>query len=153
MKELNVDRLLEKYWEGNTSLEEEQALRHYFLEGEPEERHLVYRDLFTFFREEKSITFPGTIAKPARIIRQRYLGWTGIAASILLIVSISVVIVVNRYDSGQAKVDPWAKYEVNDPQLAKAATENALVFLSTRMRKGERELEENMRPFRKLPFK
>jgi len=49
----NIDLLLEKYWAGESSLEEEQSLRLYFNQDEIAERHLSFVSLFRFFAEEQ----------------------------------------------------------------------------------------------------
>lgn len=41
-----MNKLLEKYWEGNTSLEEEQQLKRYFTSGNVASEHLAYKALF-----------------------------------------------------------------------------------------------------------
>ena len=78
----NIDKLLDKYFEGETSLQEEKELRQYFQNGNVEERHLMYAPMFDFFLEER---------KEAVIEKKRKIPlyvWVSIAASILLVVCV-----------------------------------------------------------------
>ncbi len=56
---MNISELIERYFEGETSLAEEQMLKKYFASGEIAEEHMSYADLFAFFGSEAKITFNG----------------------------------------------------------------------------------------------
>ncbi len=49
---MNIEELLNKYFEGETSSEEEQQLRTYFSSGEVPEHLIVYKPLFAYIEEE-----------------------------------------------------------------------------------------------------
>ncbi|MCU6167891.1 hypothetical protein KWH76_24100, partial [Enterobacter roggenkampii] len=49
----DIDKILEKYFDGETSLEEEKILRQYFRQPEIEERHKMYASMFNFFSQER----------------------------------------------------------------------------------------------------
>lgn len=78
----DIDKLLDKYFEGETSLQEEKVLRSYFLGTKIEERHKVFKPMFNFFSEEKNET--STQKRHTYPVRM----WIGIAASILLLAGI-----------------------------------------------------------------
>lgn len=78
----NIDKLLEKYFEGETSLSEEKALRDYFLQTNIEDRHKVYKSIFNFYSEEKDKI------SPKKKIGISYIKWISIAAGILIIAGI-----------------------------------------------------------------
>ncbi len=48
----NINNILAKYWEGQSSLEEEAQLRSYFLSNEVAEEHKEYVPLFQFYASE-----------------------------------------------------------------------------------------------------
>lgn len=50
MKE--IERLLERYFEGDTSAAEEKILRDFFASGEVPEHLLIHKPLFAYFEEE-----------------------------------------------------------------------------------------------------
>lgn len=52
----NIDRTLEKYFEGETSLEEEKELILYFQSDKIESKHEQYKAIFQFITIEKSTT-------------------------------------------------------------------------------------------------
>lgn len=84
---MNIDDLLNKYFEGETSCEEEQCLRNYFASDNVSQHLLMYKPMFTYFSEEigkqqqkKPKTFP---------LRRKIMYYaSGIAAAILLIIGI-----------------------------------------------------------------
>ena len=59
MKYNEIESLLEKYWEGETSLEEERALKAYFNAGTPvDERLRTVAPLFAALRAERAVELP-----------------------------------------------------------------------------------------------
>ncbi len=101
----HIKQLLKKYFEGSTSLEEEQALRDYFKQESIDESLKSYQPLFEFFREEREMhtTLPVTKATESRNRNQRKMTLpeqpkkrflpifrTGIAAAASIILLLSV---------------------------------------------------------------
>jgi len=95
---MKIDELLDKYFEGETSCEEERELRRFFTEEEVPEHLQTYRPLFAYLNreatsmaeptEEKSVTTESakevpTQRKPSRLYRTFY-AVSGIAAGLLL---------------------------------------------------------------------
>ena len=54
----NIDNILNKYFEGLTTLAEEKALRHYFSSDKVKEAHEMYRPMFTYFTTAQNVTNP-----------------------------------------------------------------------------------------------
>ena len=48
----NIENLLEQYFEGQTSAEEEAMLRHFFASGDIPENLVMYKPLFAYFDDE-----------------------------------------------------------------------------------------------------
>ena len=105
MNTSEIEVLLEKYYEGETSLAEEQLLRDFFLQKDVPAHLKSHQPLFTFFARERpkeissedfehSITIKiqaeniGTGVIPAQPKPGRLWYYTGIAATILLLVSL-----------------------------------------------------------------
>lgn len=58
MKDFNdIQILLDRYWEGETTLEEERRLKTYFASGEVDERLIAFAPLFQALREEQSVQY------------------------------------------------------------------------------------------------
>lgn len=76
----NIDEVLDRYFEGNTSLKEEEQLRTYFRKGNIDDQYKIYEPMFVLFEKERS-----TAEKPKKKKRFFVYLWTGVAASLLLI--------------------------------------------------------------------
>ena len=51
----DINQLLDKYWEGETSVEEEYSLKEYFRKGDINPDHLPFMDLFVWMDETASV--------------------------------------------------------------------------------------------------
>lgn len=105
---MKIDELLEKYFEGETSCEEERRLRRFFTEEEEKvpEHLLVYRPLFVYLDKE-AVSVAGKEAvstitpeekqqeqpsgKPSRLYRMCY-AISGVAAGLLLLLGVAKII-------------------------------------------------------------
>jgi len=88
---VNINDLLEKYFDGQTSLTEEKLLKQYFSSNEIKSEHLIYKPLFEAFEIESNEVCPSEIIRSEQIstvkskhIWFRTLSMAGIAASILV---------------------------------------------------------------------
>lgn len=79
----DIDKILEKYFEGETSLEEEKQLRSYFRRADVAERHEMYKPIFYFFSEERK-----EVTTEKRRRRTPLYTWIGVAVSIALLIAI-----------------------------------------------------------------
>ncbi len=84
MKYEEIQDLLDRYWEGETSLQEEQQLKSYFNSGSIDERLLTVAPLFIALREEQKVQLK-IKAKGAPMRPNMYL-WA-IAASLALLLT------------------------------------------------------------------
>lgn len=94
---MNIDELLDRYFEGETSAEEEGQLRTFFASGKVPERLTVYIPLFAYFDEEIA---KEQQAKPVAVLRSQRGGripfnrrtvlWlaSGVAACMLLVLGV-----------------------------------------------------------------
>ena len=99
-KNMKIDYLINKYFEGESTCEEERQIRLFFKQENVPSHLEEYRDFFSFFDEESQLhaTEIEEIAiahKPKRLTNRyfRY-GMIGIAASLILTLSI---IGMNKY--------------------------------------------------------
>ena len=84
MNEQKIHELLQRYFDGATSLDEERELQRYFAGEHISDTLKAYRPMFAFFAEERAIAPP----KPKAVIRNLRLNLsiiTGIAASIAIL--------------------------------------------------------------------
>lgn len=124
MELVNIEKLLEKYLEAETSIAEENELKTYFS-GDDVAPHLEeYRELFGYFSASKKEQFTKTIQLKSRNWNWK---WLTVAASAVLLVSV------------------YAGYQKN--QQAKAEkiyqeTQIAFAMLSANLNKGTAAITE-----------
>jgi hypothetical protein len=62
---MDINELLERYFEGETSAEDERRLRAFFASDDVPEHLVAYKPLFAYFDEEIIQIHPNEIAKPS----------------------------------------------------------------------------------------
>jgi hypothetical protein len=142
----DVERLLEKYWQTETTLEEEEQLRAFFAAGQVPAQLKAAADLFAFFQAEKNKTltqnFEGAVTKQLKA-RQggkivTMIGWGNmarIAAGIAVVVAATFLIRQEiRKNYPQDVQDTFS-----DPQLAFEETKRALQMISNSFGKAKKE--------------
>ncbi len=96
---MNLEELLTKYFEGETSAAEEEQLRTHFAAGKVPPEYEVYRPLFAYFnqeiasekekgKEQKEVTLPTITRKQHRVHGMLYI-LSGVAASFLLLLGLN----------------------------------------------------------------
>jgi hypothetical protein len=141
-----IEKLLEKYFEGETSLPEERQLRDFFASGKVPERWKNLEGYFSFVIQEqdqqiRNADFDDRVMsavkgnKLAAIIdlRRPWIYWiAGVAAGLLILVAVFV------------KFDPFSKRledTYKDPQTAYLEARKILLYVSTKFNKGTSSLE------------
>lgn len=119
MELANIEKLLNKYFEGNTSVKEEEILKKYFSSKQIAPHLEEYQPLFNYF----TISKREALSKPIQLkSHRRNWNWIGIAASLLLLFSV------------------YTGYEYNQQQKAEKIyneTQMALSMLSANLNKGK----------------
>lgn len=82
----NMDRLVEKYLEGNTTLKEEALLRHYFSSDKVASHLELYKPLFQYFSAQQT-TQKAKLPRLKTNISKR-LWYSSIAAAVVLFVGL-----------------------------------------------------------------
>ena len=149
-----IKTLIDKYYEGTTTENEEQQLKAFFASGEVPAEMLDEKAFFNAFlmpeptipvHLEKRIEHQidgwnmveKTVSRRARTISMRWI--SGIAASIVLVVSVAVFI-NSRADQHEYVVQ---EDTYDNPQDAYAETQRALKFFSSKMNKGLAQISNN----------
>ena len=101
MELANIEKLVEKYLEAETTLQEETTLRNYFKEGDVAPHLQEYAFMFNYFTTTKDETYTRTIKLEPKQSKKRNYKWLSVAASIMLL--LSVFIGKNEYDRYKAK--------------------------------------------------
>jgi len=141
-----IEKLLEKYFEGETSLSEEKQLRDFFASGNVPERWKNLEKYFSFVIQERDIiindpafddrvmsALKGNRLAPLMDLRRPWIYWiAGVAASVLILVAVFV------------KFDPFSKSiedNYKDPQTAYMEARKILLYVSAKFNKGTGRLE------------
>ncbi|HVV05408.1 MAG TPA: hypothetical protein VHC96_14355 [Puia sp.] len=130
MEREQVVQLLEKYWQAETTVEEEKMLAEYFRGADVPLEWESYRDIFSFYAQEAEV-------KPGKELEERIMervrprprlgaAWWGAAAVIVLGLGLSLY----------QRDKPTMKDTYSDPQQALAAVQKALLIASKNMNKG-----------------
>lgn len=153
----NIRALLDKYWEGETSLEEEALLKQFFAaapDGLPQDLQeaaplFQYFDLATPQFELPAADLQAHLEKaPAQtpVIKMGFLrNWMQYAA--MLAIALGIGYGIQRHiDSGKeietttAATSSFRQSEIDDPKEAYAETKKALLLLSKNLNKGKQEM-------------
>lgn len=132
MESNNIEQLLEKYFEGETSIVEEQVLKDYF-NSENITSHLeIYKPIFSYFSAAKTEKMNLAPALPSN--KRFKTAWIGVAASLIVAVGI-----LTFWDKPSEKQDELGSFE--DPEIAFRETQKALAMLSVKLNVGIQSLE------------
>jgi hypothetical protein len=123
MELANIEKLLEKYLNAETSLQEEATLKNYFTEGTIAPHLQEYKSMFTYFTLSKEETYTKTIELDPKKSKRSNLKWLSVAASLALLVSVYT----------GSKIYKQQKLEQQYAQVSKA-----LQMLSSTLKKGEK---------------
>ena len=130
MNEQKIQDLLQRYFDGATSLDEERELQRFFSGGNIPDALKAYQPLFAYFAEERAVDPPAR--KPAaRRIRLNLSIITGIAASIAILFVVGLP---------KMQSDKYIYYvdgqRIYDETAAIAMAENKLQLLAMSMQKA-----------------
>lgn len=154
MKEDTIRHLLEKYYSGETDVNEEKILEDYFMHDEVSAEFSVDKEVFCHLAEMKEndeITVPvgmekrisdnidmwekqSKAGKPRYYTLYKYV--SGIAAAVVILIGISVFMPKSQEDTTMMK-DTF-----DNPQEAYMATENALQLFAEAFNKGDAQIEK-----------
>lgn len=127
-----LEILLEKYFEGETSIAEENQLKDYFSSSDVAQHLEQYKPLFGYFSASKQQEFTQVvplISKPRA--KKRTTTWLSIAASVVVLLGAGTFTYFN-YDNAQ----PQDLGTYDDPEVAFKETQKALSLLSQNVNVG-----------------
>lgn len=141
-----VEQLLERYWQCETSVEDEQRLRDFFAAGNIPSSLKGPSDLFLFLSAEKgktlALNFEGTVTKKLKERREgkvihmlSYGNMARIAAGIVVVVAATFLIRQEIRKSYPKELQDT----YSDPQIAFEETKRALQMISNSFGKAKKE--------------
>ncbi|MDR2651860.1 MAG: hypothetical protein LBC68_06045 [Prevotellaceae bacterium] len=149
-----INRLLDLYFAGETTITQEQELKQYFASQNVAAEHKIYQQLFETFEVEKSEKYHGNLPK----IKTQSTGKkpfitliisTTIAASILLMTGIFQT----SYDDSYVIINGK---RINDSELALQIAQAKIKKISASLESGMKhvksinKINENLKPLQKI---
>ncbi|MEZ4802493.1 MAG: hypothetical protein R2797_06940 [Gelidibacter sp.] len=124
---INIEKLLEKYDNGETSLKEEQQLRAYFAQDTIAPHLEPYRVMFQYFSNTKQETFSKDI--PIQVKKRSYIyQWISVAAVIAIMFGI-----FTQFNGDEPKT---FNNLTEEEQLVYTQTKEAFNLLSSKFNQG-----------------
>ena len=145
MEKAQIVALLEKYWQAETTIEEEQALAAYFRTPNIAPELAQYATLFAYFEEELQV-MPSpdlearileTIAPQTRTVR---LGLVPAAAAIMILVVSIFLLKSPEQRPNTIAVNTSIRDTYDDPEKALAAVRHALLIASVHLNEGRQQV-------------
>ncbi len=143
MDSRRIDELLARYWECETTLDEERELHEYFAGERVSYEHQQTAALFRYFREnkkksvddasfDKEVVSRLVVKKPGKVVHLVRNSMRIAAGIVVLFVAVYFIRTEVRKTTPQEIVDTY-----DDPQLAFEETKKALMMISKGFGKAE----------------
>ncbi|MEO8535738.1 MAG: hypothetical protein ABI441_18420 [Flavobacterium sp.] len=131
--ELNkIENILEKYFQGETSIAEENQLKEYFSSPDVAQHLEQYKPMFGYFSQVKEQKSTQEIPLQTK---KRNVAWLSIAASVVVLLGIGTYMYVSEKNAAPV-VAQSALGTYDNPEEALAATQKALALLSNNVNVG-----------------
>ncbi|WP_177733133.1 hypothetical protein [Flavobacterium inviolabile] len=124
----SINKLVEKYFSGETSIAEEKQLKDYFSQPDVAPHLEQYRAMFGYFTQAKQEQFTKTV--PLQPRKRNYVAWISVAASVALLFGLFTFL--NQHP--QTHEHDLGTFE--DPEVAYRETQKALELVSENVNVG-----------------
>jgi hypothetical protein len=127
-----IENILEKYFQGETSIAEEKVLKEYFSSSNVAQHLEQYKPIFGYFSQVKEQKSTQEIPLQTK---KRNVAWLSIAASVVVLLGIGSYLLISEKDTppvvAQSELGTY-----DNPEEALAATQKALALLSSNVNVG-----------------
>ena len=126
----NIEQLLDKYFQGETSFAEETELKTYFSSSDVAQHLEQYKQVFGYFLQAKEQRFEKTILIPSK--KRKNAALLSLAASIVILIGVGTF-----YYFNESKPKVSGEYGTYDnPEIALKETQRALDMISKNVNVG-----------------
>lgn len=129
-----IEKLVEKYFEAETTIAEEKELKNYFASSDVAQHLEQYKPIFGYATQAKQEQFTATI--PLKTKKRSSVVWLSVAASVAVLLSVSLF-TFNHYN--QPASEDFGTYD--DPEVAFRETQKALALISESVNEGLGSME------------
>lgn len=130
-----IEDILEKYFQGETSIAEEKELKDYFSSPNVAQHLEQYKPMFGYFSQVKEQKSTQEIPLPKSRDKKRNVAWLSIAASVVVLLGIGTYFYVSEKNAAPT-VAQTELGTYDNPEEALAATQKALALLSNKVNVG-----------------
>lgn len=127
-----IEKLIDKYFEGETSIAEENELKTYFSSLDVAQHLQQYKPVFGYFSQAKAEEFKAEI--PLNTKKRNVAVWLSIAASFVIMLGVGMFMYLNTMEEAPSTATAYGTYD--DPEKALAETEKALALVSEHLNTG-----------------
>ena len=128
MEQNNIKNLLDKYFDGNTTIDEENQLKSYFSTENVADDLKQYQPIFQYFSTQEKVNFEPNINLKSN---KKPIYYLSIAASIVLLIGLGTYFKNNNNTSSNNDLGSY-----NSPEVAFKETQKALQMLSSNVNIG-----------------
>lgn len=125
-----IEKIVEKYFEGETNSAEEKELKIYFSSSDVAEHLKQYQPIFGYFAQEKGKTLHKELSLPTK--KQNVVMWLSIAASVVLLLGVGT----SLYFASNSSNDFVSCNSEDDPEKVLQETQKALALVSEKLNTG-----------------
>ena len=125
-----IEILIEKYFQGETSIVEEKELRSYFSSQNVAPHLEQYKAMFGYFTQAKKQEF---VKEIPQITKKRNVMWLSVAASVVVLLGVATFYMINTNEPVNNQ-NELGTYE--SPEIAFKETQKALALLSLNVNVG-----------------
>ena len=129
-----IEILIEKYFQGETSIAEEQELKNYFSSPDVAPPLEQYKPMFGFFAQAKEQQYKAIV--PLKAKKRTVVAWLSIAASVVVLLGVGTFAYVNYNDQQSEDLGTY-----DDPEVAFRETQKALALISEHVNTGIESVE------------
>ena len=143
MNSREAEDLLNRYWRCETSLEEENELRQFFLKEEVPEHLIKFQKMFQYLHDQRVAALDESFDlklmekindTKTRNIPRMSSTWYKVAAAVILI--LSLVAINRQFMVVREKATQIVEDTFNDPEKALEETKRMLLLVSEKLNKG-----------------
>lgn len=127
-----IEKLIDKYFEGETSIAEENELKTYFSSLDVAQHLQQYKPVFGYFSQAKAEEFKAEI--PLNTKKRNVAVWLSVAASFVIMLGVGTFMYLNTLEEIPSTATAYGTYD--DPEKALAETEKALALVSEHLNTG-----------------
>ena len=141
-----ISSLLDKYWEAETSLEEENLLKEYFASNHVDASFVAFKPLFQTYASIASVTSTQTSrVTEIKTVHKNIFSLKQIMAVAAIFTMVLASVFVMKQMAPDKKQNVASNYrEIEDPQEAYEVTMAALAKVSRKYKKGQAQLSHGM---------